>query len=145
MVFIELIKKNFLLLKMSQLNKSKHVPPVVFTSTEGEFSKPELDAYVLEVIDHVANKWTMCVLEMLEQHGVLRFGQIATLIGEISQRMLTKTLRQMEEDGFVLRTVYAEVPPRVEYALTAAGRDLCAAFCHVWLWAEKYRDQLIKK
>lgn len=123
-------------------SKKKSAPPVVFKSIDGQSSTSEMDAFVLEVIDHVANKWTMCVLEILEQHGVLRFGQIATKLGEISQRMLTKTLRQMEQDGLVARTVYAEVPPRVEYALTPAGKDLSAAFCSVWLWAEKYQKQI---
>lgn len=129
---------------MPSLKKNESLPSVTFKSMQGELSTPDIDAYVLEVIAHVANKWTMCVLEVLEQHGVLRFGQIAALVGKISQRMLTKTLRQMEEDGFVSRTVFAEVPPRVEYTLTPAGRDLCEAFCSVWLWAEKYRNEIKK-
>lgn len=104
--------------------------------------RPELDALVLDVLGRVADKWTMCTLEVLDQHGVLRFTRIGELVGSISQRMLTKTLRQMEADGLVLRTVYAEVPPRVEYQLTEMGTSLCAAFCNVWLWAEKHEATL---
>ncbi len=115
---------------------------VVFESLAGKASTPEIDDVVMEVIGRVADKWTMCVLEVLEQNGVLRFTRIGQLVGGISQRMLTKTLRQMEEDGFVTRTVYPEVPPRVEYQLTELGRSLCAAFCGVWLWAEKHYVQL---
>jgi DNA-binding HxlR family transcriptional regulator len=115
---------------------------VVFESPAGQPSTPEIDTVVMEVIGRVADKWTMCVLEVLSQHGVLRFTRVGELVGGISQRMLTKTLRQMEEDGFVTRTVYPEVPPRVEYALTELGHSLCAAFCGVWLWAEKHYAQL---
>lgn len=115
---------------------------VVFESPTGTRATPEIDEVVMEVIGRVADKWTMCVLEVLEQNGVLRFTRVGELVGGISQRMLTKTLRQMEEDGFVTRTVYPEVPPRVEYQLTELGRSLCAAFCGVWLWAEKHYAQL---
>ncbi|RDU98241.1 winged helix-turn-helix transcriptional regulator [Trinickia dinghuensis] len=115
---------------------------VVFESPTGETSTPELDDVVMDVIGRIADKWTMCVLEVLAQNGVLRFTRIGDLVGSISQRMLTKTLRQLEEDGFVIRTVYPEVPPRVEYQLTELGHSLCAAFCGVWLWAEKHYDQL---
>lgn len=115
---------------------------VVFESPTGKSSTPEIDDVVMEVIGKVADKWTMCVLEVLAQNGVLRFTRIGEFVGGISQRMLTKTLRQMEEDGFVTRTVYPEVPPRVEYQLTELGESLCAAFCGVWLWAEKHYAQL---
>jgi DNA-binding HxlR family transcriptional regulator len=80
----------------------------------------------------------MSVLEVLEQHGTLRFTRIAQLVGGISQRMLTRTLRQMEQDGFVTRQIHAEVPPKVEYTLTKLGHSLCEAFCNVWRWAEKH-------
>ena len=114
---------------------------VVFTSLDGARSTPEIDDIVLHIIGRVADKWTMCVLEVLEQNGTLRFSRIAQLVGGVSQRMLTKTLRTMEGDGFVIRKVYAEVPPRVEYTLTELGTSLCAAFCGVWTWAEKNSDK----
>jgi DNA-binding HxlR family transcriptional regulator len=120
----------------------KQTRRVVFTSEAGQPSTPELDSLVLDVLGRVADKWTMCVLEVLNQHGVLRFTRVGQLVGEISQRMLTKTLRQMEADGLVLRTVHPEVPPRVEYELTELGISLGAAFCSVWEWAEKHETQL---
>jgi len=83
----------------------------------------------------------MCVLEVLNQNGTLRFTRIAQLVGSISQRMLTKTLRQMEQDGFVVRKVYPEVPPKVEYHLTELGSSLCGAFCGVWTWAEQHQAE----
>ncbi|GLU35052.1 ArsR family transcriptional regulator [Trinickia caryophylli] len=115
---------------------------VIFRSPDGAPSTPEIDEIVLQVIGRIADKWTMCVLEVLAQNGVLRFTRIGELVGGISQRMLTKTLRQLEDDGFLIRTVYPEVPPRVEYQLTEIGASLCEAFCSVWLWAEAHRDQL---
>lgn len=114
---------------------------VVFISPEGETSTKAIDNIVLTVIARIADKWTMCVLEVLEQNGVVRFGRIADLVGGISQRMLTKTLRQMEADGLVIRTVFPEVPPRVEYELTERGLSLCGALCSVWRWAEAHRAE----
>ncbi|WP_322106874.1 helix-turn-helix domain-containing protein [Paraburkholderia sp. J41] len=116
-------------------------PPKKHASGRHE-PRPELDALVLDVLGRIADKWTMCVLEVLEQNGVLRFTRVGELVGSISQRMLTKTLRQMEADGLVLRTVHPEVPPRVEYELTELGLSLCAAFCSVWQWAERHEAEL---
>jgi DNA-binding HxlR family transcriptional regulator len=107
-----------------------------------ETDDTELDALVREIIGRVADKWTMLALETLEEHGRLRFTRLGELIGGVSQKMLTKTVRQMEADGLVLRTVYPVVPPRVEYELTELGRSLGAAFCGVWLWAERYREAI---
>ncbi|TAM74435.1 MAG: transcriptional regulator [Candidimonas sp.] len=115
---------------------------LTFASPAGEASTSELDGIVLDVIGRVADKWTMLVLEVLAQHGIQRFTRIGQRVGNISQRMLTKTLRQMEQDGFVIRTVYPEVPPRVEYQLTELGESLCAAFCGVWTWAETHHAEL---
>jgi DNA-binding HxlR family transcriptional regulator len=90
---------------------------------------------VHQLIERVADKWTMLILEVLAEHGTLRFTRIGRLVVGISQKMLTRTLRQMERDGLLERTVHAVVPPKVEYALTAPGLSLGAAFCGVWIWA----------
>lgn len=103
---------------------------------------PVVGALVDEIIGRVADKWTMLILEALEDHGTLRFTQLGRHVGDISQKMLTKTVRQMERDGLVARTVYPVVPPRVEYSLTELGRTLGAAFCGVWIWAETYHAQI---
>lgn len=100
-------------------------------------SDAKVDALVTEVIGRVADKWTMLILEALADHGELRFTRIGKLVPGISQKMLTQTLRQMERDGLVVRTVHPVIPPRVEYCLTDLGLSLGAAFCGVWLWAEQ--------
>lgn len=112
-------------------------PPLVATLD------PQLQALVREIIGRVADKWTMLALETLEEHGKLRFTRLGELIGDVSQKMLTKTLRQMEADGLVLRTVFPVVPPRVEYELTPLGQSLGAAFCGVWTWAEEHRQTIM--
>ncbi len=99
---------------------------------------PAIDALVRDIIGQVADKWTMIVLEILEEHGTVRFTQLGRMAGGISQKMLTKTVRQMERDGLVTRTVHPVVPPHVDYSLTELGRSLSGAFCGVWIWAETY-------
>jgi len=103
---------------------------------------PRVEALVNEVIGRVADKWTMIVLEVLEANGELRFTRIGELAGGISQKMLTQTLRQMERDGLVIRTVHPVIPPRVEYRLTDLGHSLSEAFCGVWTWAEAHLDRI---
>ena len=123
--------------KKVKKKKQKSAAKLRFESMDGKIARPEIDKLVEEVIGRVADKWTLLLLEALAQHGVVRFSRLAELVGGISQKMLTQTLRQMEADGFVTRTVYPVVPPKVEYALTPLGESLGAAFCGVWEWAEK--------
>lgn len=98
---------------------------------------PQVEALVHQLIGRVADKWTMLILETLEEKGELRFTQLSREIGTISQKMLTQSLRQMERDGLIKRTIHPVVPPKVEYRLTELGRSLGAAFCGVWIWAEE--------
>ncbi len=105
-----------------------------------EITDPKIEALVNDLIGRVADKWTMIVLEVLNDHGELRFTQLARKVPGISQKMLTQTLRQMERDGMLRRTVHAVVPPRVDYCLTDLGASLGAAFCSVWIWAERNLD-----
>ena len=98
---------------------------------------PRVEALVTQLIGRVADKWTMLILEALEEGGEVRFKALGRAVPGISQKMLTQTLRQMERDGLVHRTVHAVVPPRVDYRLTDLGRSLGAAFCGVWIWAEE--------
>jgi DNA-binding HxlR family transcriptional regulator len=99
---------------------------------------------VREVIERVADKWTMVVLDVLAEQGRTRFTQLGKLADGVSQKMLTKTVRQMESDGLVKRTVHPVVPPHVDYELTDLGRSLGEAFCGVWIWAEKHYDAVEK-
>jgi DNA-binding HxlR family transcriptional regulator len=110
----------------------------------GDKVAPELEVLVREIIGRVADKWTMLVLEALEEHGRMRFTRLGEFIGGVSQKMLTKTLRQMEADGLVSRTVFPVIPPRVEYELTGLGHSLGEAFCGVWIWAEQHREAIEK-
>ncbi len=105
-------------------------------------SDPRVEKLVHELIDHVADKWTMIVLEVLAEHGELRFTRLSEQVPGISYKMLTQTLRLMEREGFVARTVHPVVPPKVEYKLTELGVSLSAAFCTVWLWAEGHLEQV---
>ena len=97
---------------------------------------PAVEALVNAIIGRVADKWTMLVLEALEEHGELRFTQVGRHVPGISQKMLTQTLREMERDGLLVRTVHPVIPPKVEYRLTELGHSLGEAFCGVWRWAE---------
>lgn len=103
---------------------------------------PAVEALVHELIGRVADKWTMIVLDVLTEHGELRFTKLGELAGGISQKMLTQTVRQMERDGLVVRTVHPVVPPRVEYRLTDLGLTLSEAFCGVWVWAAANRERV---
>jgi DNA-binding HxlR family transcriptional regulator len=103
---------------------------------------PAVDALVTEVIARVADKWTMLILDVLAEGGEQRFTQLARAVPGISQKMLTQTLRAMERDGLVTRTVHAVIPPRVDYRLTDLGLSLGAAFCGVWIWAKDNLDRI---
>lgn len=118
-----------------------HTPKIAHQSPSDEVD-PKVEALVTELIGRVADKWTMILLELLTEHGELRFTQIHRRVPGISQKMLTQTLRQMERDGMIVRTVHAVVPPRVDYRLTELGGTLSAAFCGVWIWAEQNLDKV---
>ena len=101
-----------------------------------------VEMLVTDLIGRVADKWTMLVLETLVEKGELRFTRLAESIPGVSQKMLTQTLRAMERDGLLKRTVHPVIPPRVEYRLTELGLSLSAAFCGVWMWAEKHLEKV---
>lgn len=96
---------------------------------------PRVEALVTQLIGRVADKWTMLVIEELAHGEELRFTELGRRVGGISQKMLTQTLRQMERDGLLVRTIHPVIPPKVEYRLTHLGLSLGEAFCGVWVWA----------
>ena len=98
---------------------------------------PRVVALVADLIGRVADKWTMMILDTLAEKGNMRFTRLGEALHGISQKMLTQTLRAMERDGLVRRTIYPVVPPKVEYELTGLGFTLSAAFCGVWVWASE--------
>jgi DNA-binding HxlR family transcriptional regulator len=107
-----------------------------------ESADPRVEALVNELIGRVADKWTMLILEVLTERGELRFTRLSELVPGISYKMLTQTLRSMEREGLIARTVHPVVPPKVEYKLTELGLSLEAAFCGVWMWAERHLEQV---
>lgn len=89
---------------------------------------------VSDVLSRIGDKWTVLVVELLGD-GPLRFSELRRMIGGISQKMLTATLRGLERDGFLTRTVYPTIPPRVDYELTDLGRELLTPVRALGLWA----------
>ncbi len=89
-----------------------------------------------QVLDRVADKWTMLVILALERHGTLRFSQLRREVEGVTQKMLTQTVRGLERDGMLTRTVIATVPVTVNYTLTDLGRDLsgCVAVLRDWAY-----------
>ncbi len=100
---------------------------------------PEEDQLTREIVDRVADKWSLWVMYVLGTGGRLRFSRVLEQVEGVSQKMLTKTLRQLERDGLVTRTMYMEVPPRVEYELTAAGHELLLRVAPLWTWIVENR------
>ena len=90
---------------------------------------------IRDVLSRFGDKWSMLVLTTLNTNGTMRFSEIQKTIVDISQRMLTVTLRSLENDGLVLRTVYAEIPPRVEYKMTVLGESLMPHIQNLVDWA----------
>ena len=97
---------------------------------------------IRQVLDLVGDKWSLLVIALLES-GTRRFMELRRDIGPISQRMLTRTLRQLEQDGLVERTVYPTVPPRVDYTLTPLGQTLLDATQPLVRWAIAHRGEVV--
>src|SRR5258708_37642273 len=99
---------------------------------------PEDCRAVSEILARVGDKWTVLVVGVLGD-GPKRFSEIRRALGSISQRMLTLTLRGLERDGLVTRTVFPTIPPRVDYELTKLGRSLLKPVNGLRLWARQHR------
>ncbi|WP_156472323.1 winged helix-turn-helix transcriptional regulator [Sphingorhabdus sp. M41] len=112
------------------------------SAPSSETTDPRVEALVNQLIGRVADKWTMLVVEELAHGEELRFTELGRRVSGISQKMLTQTLRQMERDGLVIRTIHPVIPPKVEYRLTHLGLSLGEAFCGVWIWAERNLDEI---
>ena len=99
---------------------------------------------VRNVIDRLGDKWTVLVLMLLEEAEVLRFNEIFGYIQTISQKMLSVTLKSLEADGLVKRTVYPQIPPKVEYELTERGRSLLPHLHQLVGWANSNMAEIRK-
>jgi DNA-binding HxlR family transcriptional regulator len=102
---------------------------------------PEDCRAVSEVLDRIGDKWSVLVVTMLGD-GPKRFNELRRAIASISQRMLTLTLRGLERDGLVTRTVFPTIPPRVDYELTELGRSLLNPVNALGLWARQNRNRI---
>jgi DNA-binding HxlR family transcriptional regulator len=99
---------------------------------------------IKDVLSRYGDKWSMYTILFLGQKEKLRFTEIKSGVLGISQRMLTVTLRLLEEDGMVTRTVYPQIPPRVEYSLTSMGKSLVSQLLHLAGWASAHMDEIVK-
>jgi DNA-binding HxlR family transcriptional regulator len=134
-------------------SQAEALPP---TRTEGEVASRDLRApnqamgfeeilepcRGIEILKRVGDKWSVYVIHMLGVHGTLRFGELLRRIDGISQRMLSVTLRGLERDGLVRRTMFPEVPPRVEYTLTPLGRTLRSVVGGLIAWSVEHLPEI---
>jgi DNA-binding HxlR family transcriptional regulator len=107
---------------------------------KGDHSSEERRAYA-EILSRIGDKWTVLVVGVLSL-GPKRYRQIFKLVDGVSQRMLTLTLKSLERDGLVTRTVYPTNPPRVNYELTERGKTLIVPLHLLWTWAQANRTAI---
>ena len=98
---------------------------------------------IRNVLSRVGDKWSMLILFTLENHPTIRFKELQRNIPDISQKMLTATLKALEADGLINREVFPEVPPRVEYALTGKGKSLLPLIDNLLTWASNNMEDII--
>ncbi|MFM0342015.1 winged helix-turn-helix transcriptional regulator [Paraburkholderia fungorum] len=105
-------------------------------------AQKKTDDLARDIIEQIADKWTILVIDALGTDGEMRFSRLREHIGGVSQKMLTKTLRQLERDGLVSRHVHPVIPPRVDYRLTPLGNSLLDKICGIWDWAESHMTEM---
>jgi len=103
--------------------------------TNPEQADPEQACPIAPVVDIVFSRWTTPILWALNEYGRLRFGELERRLSTITPKVLTQRLRQLERDGLVLRTYHPEIPPRVEYEISALGRSLAPLFATLATWS----------
>ncbi len=108
---------------------------------QGTLHQTEPCRRISDILSRIGDKWSLLVIRQLGD-GPLRFSQIKRSLGSISQKMLTATLRGLERDGFITRTVFPTVPPRVDYELTALGHDLLDPVRQLGDWAMKNAERI---
>ena len=107
---------------------------------EIEFDQP---CPIRDVLDRIGDQWSLLVLEALGRK-TMRFNELGREIDDISRQMLARTLRRLEEDGYLSRTIFAEVPPRVEYTLTSLGRSFLDPLRILTQWADENLGAICK-
>ena len=96
-----------------------------------------------EILEHLTNKWSVLVLRCLSE-GVHRFSELKQRIEGVSEKMLAQTLKMLEQDGFILRTVYPIVPPKVEYQLTITGSQAAEKINYLIGWVERSLPEILE-
>jgi len=110
-----------------------HVKDFCETLTESD------DALAREMVSRISDKWSLWTMSVIVELGQpMRFSRIMDQVEGISQKSLTKTLRGLERDGLITREAFAEVPPRVEYTITALGAEMLDNVAPLWLWVAKH-------
>jgi len=101
------------------------------------------DCPIRDILSRLGDKWSLLVLISLSSNGTMRFNDIYRSIADVSQRMLTVTLRSLEADGLISRVIYPEVPPRVEYSLTKSGENLMPHLNNLVSWALENMQEIL--
>ncbi len=115
------------------------------SSAECRKQDPQREALALEVTRQMAETWTLLTLVVLAEAGVpMRFSRVMEQVKGVSQKSLTKTLRQLERDGLVTRALFPEVPPRVEYTITVLGTAMLEQVHPLWLWTVENLEKFEK-
>jgi DNA-binding HxlR family transcriptional regulator len=118
--------------------KARVIPSAVAPARPPELQHTKANCRAHEMLTRVGDKWSVHVIHVLSAEGTLRFGELLRRVPGISQRMLTVTLRGLERDGLVHRTMYPEVPPRVEYAVTPLGATLREIMRSLVVWSSAH-------
>ncbi|MDR1708608.1 MAG: helix-turn-helix transcriptional regulator [Candidatus Accumulibacter sp.] len=98
---------------------------------------------IRDILDRFGDKWSVLTLHTLNENDVVRFGELGRRIPDMSQKMLTATLRRLEADGLIARKAYPEIPPRVEYTLTETGKSLIPHIHGLVEWALQHRKAVL--
>lgn len=99
---------------------------------------------VRNILSRISDKWSLLILSTLNRNGIMRYKELNRAIPDISQKMLSSTLKRLEEDKLINRKMYREIPPRVEYSLTNTGKELIPVLKLMVDWAIEHFDEIVK-
>ena len=91
-------------------------------------------------LSQIEGKWKLKIVYALANSEIMRYGELKRALVSITHKMLSSQLKELERDGIIIRTEYAQIPPRVDYCLSPKGEDLICIFKEMWIWGRKYKD-----
>ncbi|MDP4209690.1 MAG: helix-turn-helix domain-containing protein [Bacteroidota bacterium] len=100
---------------------------------------------IRNILSRISDKWSLLILRSLQKKGTMRYKDLMNIIPDISQKMLSSTLKRLEEDKLINRKMYAEIPPRVEYSLTEMGQELMPALQMMIDWAQTHFERITQE